>query len=57
MEFLSDLPEEEREKLLVLAYDDMCHLKVMQCCCHTPTHTHEHTQAHTQAHADTFAHT
>ena len=29
MEFLSDLSEEEREKLLVLAYDDMCHLKVL----------------------------
>ena len=29
MEFLSDLSEEDREKLLVLAYDDMCHLKVL----------------------------
>ena len=40
MEFLSDLPEEEREKLLVLAYDDMCHLKVLQGYCHSHTHTH-----------------
>ena len=31
MEFLSDLSKEEREKLLVLAYDDMCHLKVRSC--------------------------
>ena len=38
MEFLSDLSDKEREKLLVLAYDDMCHLKVRSCrnCKHHP---------------------
>ena len=58
MEFLSDLPEEEREKLLVLAYDDMCHLKVLQCYCHSHTHTHMPTHAHiyTRTHTCTHAH-